>query len=108
VDANRLGVGGGVVRVGDPDLPAAGRRLAGGGEVAAEADQHAAAGGLGRAGGGAVGGQRLGGRAQVEQDPGGTRTRPRARSSRTRRHPGTVATRSSGRPARGTASKSRS
>ena len=56
--------------VGDGDLPPAGRCVAGHRDVAAEADQHPAVDDRGDPGRGPVGGERLGGGAQVETDTG--------------------------------------
>ena len=62
------------VVVGDAARPAARRRRARDRDVAAEADEDAAPARCGRRARGAVGGERLGGRAEIELDPRGTRT----------------------------------
>ena len=70
----------GAMVVGDPHAPAVGGRRAGDGDVAAEADEHAAARPPRWARSrGAVGGQRLGGRAEVEADAASEPDRPGAR-----------------------------
>ena len=74
-DGDRLagGVGPVTMVVGDVDRPAAGGLRAAGGDVASERDQHASPDRLMRRPGGAVGGQRLGGRPEVELHASGQR-----------------------------------
>ncbi len=64
------GLGGRVVRVGQPDRPSFGRGVARDGDVATQAHEHAAAGGLRGRAGSAIGREGLGGGAQIQPDAG--------------------------------------